>query len=132
MDFTLPIFPEGSLVSSIITTTWVGVWVVALLNLRLGWVLSGLVVPGYLVPLLILRPWGAAIVILESILTYLIVWIFSEIAPRFGQWSRLFGRDRFFALVLVSVVVRIAFDGWLLPSLGEYLNHRYGWFIPYA
>lgn len=132
MDFTLPIFPEGSLVSSIITTTWVGVWVVALLNLRLGWVLSGLVVPGYLVPLLILRPWGAAIVIVESVLTYLIVWVFSEIAPRFGQWSRLFGRDRFFALVLVSVVVRIAFDGWLLPSLGEHLNHRYGWFIPYA
>ncbi|MFM9842548.1 MAG: poly-gamma-glutamate biosynthesis protein PgsC/CapC [Dongiaceae bacterium] len=132
MDFILPIFPEGSLVSSIITTTWVGVWVVALLNLRLGWVLSGLVVPGYLVPLLILRPWGAAIVIIESVLTYLIVWFFSEIAPRFGQWSRLFGRDRFFALVLVSVVVRIAFDGWLLPSLGAYLNHRYGWFIPFA
>jgi gamma-polyglutamate biosynthesis protein CapC len=132
MDFTLPIFPEGSLVSSIITTTWVGVWVVALLNLRLGWVLSGLVVPGYLVPLLILRPWGAGIVILESMITYLIVWFFSEVATGAGQWSRLFGRDRFFALVLVSVVVRIAFDGWLLPSFGQYLNDRYGWFIPYA
>jgi hypothetical protein len=131
-DFTLPLFPEGSLVSSIITTTWVGVWVVAMLNLRLGWVLSGLVVPGYLVPLLLLRPWGAAIVILESIVTYVVVWLLSEAAPRAGQWSRLFGRDRFFALVLASVVVRIAFDGWLLPIFGQALNDRFGLFIPYA
>jgi hypothetical protein len=125
MLFPLPLFPEGSLVSSIITTTWVGCMVVAFFNLRLGWVLSGLVVPGYLVPLVMLKPVSATVIIIEAIVTYALVWSFSEYMPRFGQWSRLFGRDRFFALVLCSVIVRVVFDAFLLPAVASLIDRTF-------
>ncbi|EDN69159.1 membrane protein [Beggiatoa sp. PS] len=122
----LQIFPPGSLSSSIITTVWIGIFVVAFFNLRFGWVLSGLVVPGYVVPLLILNPWSAIVIIAEAIVTYLIVWFVSEFLSRWGPWCNFFGRDRFLALVLTSVLVRVVFDGWLLPLIGEFFIHRYG------
>lgn len=115
----IPLFPEGSLASSVITTVWVGAYVLVFFNLRFGWVLSGLVVPGYLVPLLIVKPWAAGVVFIEASATYAGVWFFSEYLTRWGRWSNFFGRDRFFALVLWSVVIRLTFDAWLLPALGE-------------
>jgi len=127
----LPLFPHGALDSAVITTVWVGVAVVAFFNLRFGWVLSGLVVPGYLVPLLLLKPWSAAVVFIEGIVTYLVVWGFSERLSRLGYWSSLFGRDRFFALVLVSVAVRLLFDGWLLPGIGAWVNAELGLLFDY-
>lgn len=120
--FPLAIFPEGALASSVVTTVWVGIFVVAFFNLRLGWVASGLVVPGYLVPLLLLKPTAAFVVLGEGVVTYGLVWLYSEYLSRHFGWSNFFGRDRFFALVLTSVLVRIVGDGWILPSLGEYLN----------
>lgn len=122
--FVLPLFPAGSLSSSVLTTVWVGVFVVCLFNLRFGWVLSGLVVPGYLVPLLISRPWSAATIVAESIVTYGIVWFCSERLTRGLGASSFFGRDRFFALVLTSVLVRVVADGWLWPWLGAALEAR--------
>lgn len=124
--FPLDIFPVGSLSSSVITTVWIGVLVVTFFNLRFGWVLSGLVVPGYLVPLLIVKPWAAAVVIGEGIVTYLLVWLLSERLSRWGWWSPFFGRDRFFALVLFSILTRIVFDLLILPELGELLTRIYG------
>ncbi|MDQ7089470.1 MAG: poly-gamma-glutamate biosynthesis protein PgsC/CapC [Methylococcales bacterium] len=120
--FPLHIFPQGSLSSSVITTVWVGMFVVCFFNLRLGWVLSGLVVPGYLVPLLLIKPWAASVVLLEGFITYFIVWFLSEYLSRYAAWSNLFGRDRFFALVLCSIVIRLFFDGYLLPEIGQWLN----------
>lgn len=117
----LNLFPVGALSGSVITTVWVGVFVVVFFNLRLGWVLSGLVVPGYLVPLLLLKPSAALVVAGEGILTYFLVWFYSEWLSQRCGWNNFFGRDRFFALVLTSVAVRIVCDGWLLPALGEYL-----------
>lgn len=124
MEWLLPlnIFPQGSLSSSVITTVWVGVFVVAFFNLRFGWVLSGLVVPGYLVPLLLIKPWAVVAILIEGVSAYYLVWFFSEYLSRRGHWSALFGRDRFFALILASIVTRVAFDGWLLPLLGEGLH----------
>ena len=127
----IALFPHGALDSAVITTVWVGVAVVAFFNLRFGWVLSGLVVPGYMVPLLILKPWSAAVVFLEGFVTYVLVWWFSEGLSRFGYWSSLFGRDRFFALVLVSVVVRLLFDGWLLPGIGQWMTDELGLVFDY-
>jgi len=115
--FPLDVFPVGSLANSVTTTVWVGVMVIGFFNLRFGWVLSGLVVPGYLVPLMILRPWGAFAILVEAILTYALVWLFSERAGRIGGWSSFFGRDRFFALLLGSVIVRVLADGWGWPLL---------------
>lgn len=129
--FPLAIFPEGALASSVITTVWIGVFFVAYFNLRLGWVLSGLVVPGYLVPLLLVKPMAAATVLGEGVITYFLVWLYSEYLSRHGGWSNLFGRDRFFALVLTSVAVRITMDGWLLPMAGEWLVSRYHLVLDY-
>jgi gamma-polyglutamate biosynthesis protein CapC len=123
--FPLEIFPQGALSSSVITTAWIGIFVVCFFNMRFGWVLSGLIVPGYLVPLLLIKPWSAGVTILEGIITYLIVWIFSEKLSGSGLWSSLFGRDRFFALIVCSVFVRILFDAYLLPGIGSYLNQTY-------
>ncbi|NMG32112.1 poly-gamma-glutamate biosynthesis protein PgsC/CapC [Aromatoleum evansii] len=122
----LPLFPEGGLAGSVVTTVWIGVAVVVFFNLRLGWVLSGLVVPGYLVPLLLAKPAAAAVVVGEGILTYALVWFYSEFLSRHTGWSNFFGRDRFFALVLCSVLVRIGMDGFALPALGEWLNDAFG------
>jgi hypothetical protein len=123
--FHLPIFPEGALSASVITTVWVGVWIVAFFNLRLGWTFSGLVVPGYMVPIFMAKPWSGAILIVEGILTYFIVWLASERLARVGFWSSLFGRDRYFALLLTSIPVRAVFDAILLPALGQWLNDRF-------
>lgn len=124
-DFVLHIFPAGSLDSSVITTVWIGVLVLSFFTLRLGWVASGLVVPGYVVPILLIKPWAGVAIFLESFVTYFLVWFISEVLSRRGKWSSLFGRDRFFAFLLVSVIVRVLFDGWLLPWIGEYLNNRF-------
>jgi hypothetical protein len=120
----LPIFPEGGLSSSVITTVWVGVFILAFFNLRFGWVMSGLVVPGYVVPLLILRPIAAGVIVVEAILTYAIVWLFSERIAR-GRFNGLFGRDRFMGLVLASIAVRVTLDGWLLPDLAGWMSSHF-------
>lgn len=120
----LQIFP-GSMSSSVITTVWVGIFVVALFNLRFGWVMSGLIVPGYLVPLLLVKPSAALVVLGEGMITYFLVWFYSEWLSQRMLWSRFFGRDRFFVLVLASVAVRIVGDGFVLPLLGQYLNDHW-------
>lgn len=128
--FPLPIFPEGGLASSVITTVWVGVFVLCFFNLRFGWVLSGLVVPGYLVPLLIVKPMAAAVILAEAILAYLLVWLFSEKLSR-GRYPSLFGRDRFMGLILASILVRLIMDGLVLPEAAEWLeqsfDRRFDW-----
>ncbi len=122
----LPFFPEGALASSVITTVWVGVFIVCLFNLRLGWVLSGLVVPGYIAPLLIAKPIAALVVIAEAVLTYGLFWVLSEKLSGPATWSSFFGRDRFLGLILVSAAVRLSFEGALLPMVSDWLNRSYG------
>jgi len=129
--FPFPIFPEGALSASVMVTVWVGIAVVALSNLRLGWVLSGLIIPGYMVPLLIVKPAVAAVVFAEGVVTYCLVWLYSEYSTRFTGMSSFFGRDRFFALVLVSAAVRIVNDGFLLPALGTWLLQNYDYAFDY-
>ena len=123
-NFILPIFPAQGLASSVITTVWIGVWVSCFFNLRLGWVLSGIVVPGYVVPLLLIRPWTVVIIFLEAMVTYGCVWFYSSYLAGKGHWTDFFGRDRFFALLVVSVLVRLSFDNVLLPAVGEYINGK--------
>lgn len=127
----LPVFPLGSIDSSVITTVWIGVFVVAFFNLRFGWVLSGLVVPGYLVPLLLVKPWAFAVVILEGAITYAIVWVYSEPLSKLRLWSSLFGRDRFFAFVVTSVAVRLVMDGGVLPFIAEWMQQSFQFTFDY-
>lgn len=124
--FPLPVFPVGSLSSSVITTVWVGVAIIAFFNLRFGWVLSGIVVPGYLVPLLIARPLSFGVIVVEASVTYGLVWFFSEKMSGGRTWSSLFGRDRFVGLVLASILVRLTFDGWALPAVVDIAERELG------
>ena len=119
--FVLHIFPDSGLASSLITTVWIGVFVVCFFNLRFGWNLSGLIVPGYLVPLIIIKPWSSVAIVIEAVFTYFLIIFFSEFSSRMGKWSSLFGRDRFFAIILFSVVSRLLFDSVLFPELTVFL-----------
>lgn len=51
----LSLVPDA-IASSVITTVWIGVWVIALVALCFGWSLSGLVIPGDLTPWLLIKP----------------------------------------------------------------------------
>jgi len=130
-DLYLPILPSSYLSHSVITTVWIGILVVGFFNLRFGWVLSGLVVPGYLTPLLLIKPLSVGVIVFESIITYFFVYTISEVAARRGLWTNFFGRDRFFALLLTSVGVRLIFDGWALPQLSHYALEHYNLNLDY-
>jgi len=129
--FILHIFPQASLASSVATTVWIGVCVVVFFNMRFGWTLSGLVIPGYLVPLLIIKPLSAIVVLFEGVVTYFLVLYLFEYLSLTGIWSPVFGRDRFFALLVFSVMIRIVFDGFLLPAFGEYINQTFSLNLDY-
>lgn len=122
MELYFPIFPAGGLANSITTTVWIGILVVGFFNLRYGWVLSGLVVPGYLVPLLLVKPIAVIVILIESFITYGLIYFLSTYLARVGFWSDFFGRDRFFAILIISTLVRVIFDGYLLPEFGESIN----------
>ena len=127
---TFDIFPAGGLASSVITTVWIGVFIVVLLNLRFGTTLSGLVIPGYLVPILFIKPISAGVVIVEGVITYYVTLLIAQFAMKRFGYCELFGRDRFFALIVVSVLVRIVFDHWVLPNFGEWMTTQ-GWQFDY-
>ena len=125
-DFTqLTLFPPGALQSSVVTTVWVGVCIVVFLNARFGTTLAGLVVPGYLVPLFFVKPASALVVLMEAYITYGLAWLFAnKLLVRIG-YSEMFGRDRFFALILLSVLVRILLDFFVLPMFTEHYGHLF-------
>lgn len=124
-DLYLPILPPGYLSHSVITTVWIGIWVISFFNLRYGWTYSGLIIPGYLTPLLLIKPVAVGVIIFEAIVTYFLVYLLSEIASRRGLWTIFFGRDRFFLILIVSIAVRLIFDGWALPFLDVYISKNY-------
>lgn len=123
--FPLPLFPDGSLRESVVTTVWVGVFVISFFNLRFGWTYSGLVIPGYLVPLMLTNPVSAVVTVVEGICAYALVRLVSEHLSRLGWWCDFFGRDRFFALFLSAVLVRVTMDGWCLPGLAAWLQQQW-------
>ena len=127
----LNIFPADSSAITITTTVWIGVLVAVTFHQRLGWNLSAMVVPGYLVPLLISRPATAVVIFLEAIITYLLARAISDGFSGTRYWSSFFGRDRFFLIVVISVIVRATCDGWLLPMAGRYIVDDLGWNFDY-
>lgn len=128
MELALNFLPPGGLTSSVVTTVWVGIMVVVFFNLRFGTTLSGLVVPGYLIPLFIVHPASGWVILAESALTYAIARLVAERGlVRLGL-GEMFGRDRFFILILISVLVRILSDAFILPALAQQLAD---WGAPY-
>jgi hypothetical protein len=94
-----------------------GVWVTLLFTETLGWVFVGLVVPGYLASVLVVQPTTAAVIVAEALVTY---WLARGLAYGLAPtrvWQPFFGRDRFFLIVVASVLVRQHDQLWLLPAL---------------
>ncbi|MBF5040769.1 hypothetical protein FGE12_00055 [Aggregicoccus sp. 17bor-14] len=122
---TLTLFPPYSLDTSILVAVLVGVLILALLTETLGWVFVGLVVPGYLASIFVINPEAGATVAVEALLTYGLAVLLSAGVSRTGAWSAFFGRDRFFLVVLASVLVRAVSEAWLLPYVGHWLDARF-------
>ncbi|MFC3033375.1 poly-gamma-glutamate biosynthesis protein PgsC/CapC [Pseudoalteromonas fenneropenaei] len=123
MDWTLALFPEGGgLGQSVITTVWIGVMVVGFLNLRFGFPLTGLVVPGYLVPLFISSPTSAVVILVESVVVFGLMRLTAKTAMEHFGYAEMFGRDRFFAIILLSILVRVVMDTLLWPSVALLLS----------
>lgn len=112
----LQLLPPRGLDQSILVGVLVGLIVLLILTEWFGWVFVGLVVPGYLASVFVITPAAGATVVLESILTFVIVRALSDGIARTDAWSPFFGRDRFFLIVLVSVIVRQASQLWLLEA----------------
>lgn len=128
-DFILQLFPSGGgLGQSVITTVWIGITVVCLLNLRFGFPLTGLVVPGYLVPLLIVSPTSAAVILIESVVVYTIMLFCAKYLMERLGYAEMFGRDRFFAIILISILVRVIMDTLFWPLIANILS---GWDITF-
>ena len=118
----LHLFPPSSLDNSILTSVLLGVMVVWFFQETLGWNFTGLVVPGYLGSILVIQPSTGLVILAEAIVTWLVFTALSDRIPRWWPWSPLFGRDRFFGILLVSVAVRIVLEGggfsWIQHTFG--------------
>ncbi len=114
-SFVLPIFPRYGFDQSVTTPVLLGVLVSWFFTETFGWVFAGLVVPGYLASVFLLDAPGGDIDVLEAVITYGVARLIGEHLSRTGLTTRFFGRERFFLVVLVSVLVRLAVEAWILP-----------------
>jgi len=121
----LNIFISDTLSSSLITTVFVGMTVLFFFTEAFGWIGTGIVVPGYLAPIFIINPSSAWVIVFEAIITYLLVYFLSDVLGKRGFWAPLFGRDGFFAFVIISILVRMLFEGFILPAIGEWIVSTY-------
>ena len=119
------LFPESGFDQSAITPVFLGVLLSWLFTETLGWVFVGLVVPGYLATLFWLDPRSACIDVMEAVLTYWVARALCEHLSRTGLTSRLFGRERFLAILVVSVLVRLALEGALIPLVLPHARWAY-------
>ncbi len=124
------LLPPGGLDQSIVLAVLLGVWVTLLFTETLGWVFVGLVVPGYLASVLVVQPTTALVIVAEALLTYLLArGLAYGLAPT-RVWAPFFGRDRFFLIVVASVLVRQHDQLWLLPALSGWLERQLGYALP--
>lgn len=122
----LHIFPGGGFDQSILPVVYLGLLCLWFFAETFGFIFIGLIVPGYLTAVAIIAPASAAVVCLESLVTYGVVWGLSDGLGKRGFWSPFFGRDRFFAFLVVSVIVRLVGGLWLWPTSWEWLTTRFG------
>ena len=124
------LLPPGGLDQSIVLAVLLGVWVTLLFTETLGWVFIGLVVPGYLASVLVVQPTTALVIVAEALVTYLLArGLAYGLAPT-RVWAPFFGRERFFLIVLASVLVRQHDQLWLLPWLSTWLEGQLGRALP--
>ncbi|MCD4654679.1 poly-gamma-glutamate biosynthesis protein PgsC/CapC [bacterium] len=117
-----PIFPENGLANSVIPPVLTGLVFSVFFAETLGWNFSGLIVPGYLAPIFVVRPFSGIVIIVEALLTYIILRILADGFSRFGIWTRFFGQDAFFALLCISILVKCTLEGPLQPVIDTMLS----------
>jgi hypothetical protein len=120
------LWPPHGLDQTIHLGILLGVYVLLFFTEAYGWVFNGLVVPGYLASVFVIQPAAGVAVVFESLCTFVLARAVSEVLGRTGAWSRFFGRERFFLLILVSVIVRQQSQLWLLPDLLALVDDRFG------
>jgi hypothetical protein len=119
------LFPQSGFDQSAITPVFLGVLVSWLFTETFGWVFAGLVVPGYLATLFLLDPRSAAIDVGEAVLTYGSARLLGEQLSWTGLTSRVFGRERFLLVLIVSVLVRLGVEGVAFPHLSPHASWAY-------
>ncbi len=124
--FVLELLPARGLDQSMLLPVLVGLLVVLLFTETFGWVFAGAVVPGYLASVLIIQPVTGAIVIFESLVTLTIAAVIARGLSETDAWSRFFGRERFFLILVVSLVVRIHDHAWFAPWAIATLDAKFG------
>gem|GEM_PF-6017476 len=122
----LPVFPDNGLSNSVIPPVFIGLGISTVFAETLGWNFSGLIVPGYLAPIFIVKPISAIVIVIEAIISYLVLRLLSEGFSKSGTWTSFFGQDAFFALFCISILVKSAMEGPLLPLIGDFLNRSVG------
>jgi len=108
------LFSPTGFESSATTPVFVGVIVSWFFTEAFGWVFAGLVVPGYLAGVFLLDPRSGAIDVAAALLTYGLAKALDELLPAAGLGFKTFGRERFFLVVLCSLLVRLSLDAVLL------------------
>ncbi len=121
----LALFPHG-VDSSILPAVLVGVFVLLFLTESFGWVFAGLIVPGYLASVFVFSPAAGVTVVLEAVLTFVVARAISQAFSRTGAGVEFFGRDRFFLLLVVGIVVRQVCEFWALPTTARLLDEQFG------
>lgn len=118
----LAVFPPNGLDRSLHVAVLIGLVLGTLLTELFGWTYAGLVVPGYLATIFIAAPATAIFIVLESVVTYWLVAGVGRWVTHLGAWSAAFGRERFYLFIVGAVLVRLLFEGVLVPRL----EARYG------
>ncbi|MCA1625142.1 MAG: poly-gamma-glutamate biosynthesis protein PgsC/CapC [Acidobacteria bacterium] len=121
----LPLFYENGLAHSVLPPVLIGVIILTLGSELFGWTYSGLLVPGFLVTVIIVEPWAGFLMVVEALCTYGLVLVLSSLGAWTGAWSEFFGRDRFLAILLASVGVRLLIEGSIVDNLGLILNENF-------
>lgn len=121
----LEILPENGLDRSILLPVLVGLGFTTLFTETLGWTFVALVVPGYLSAVFIAAPVSALVMVGEAVATYLLTRLIGIWLPQKGSWLIFFGRERFYLIIVVSVLVRILTEGFALPAAARAFEFRH-------
>jgi hypothetical protein len=114
-EFVLELLPARGLDQSMLLPVLIGLMIVLFFTEAFGWVFAGAIVPGYLASVFIIQPVTGCIVLFESIVTYLIAIGLARLLSKSDAWTRFFGRERFFLILAVSLLVRMQDHAWFAP-----------------
>ena len=122
----LQLFPDRGLDQSILIAVLIGVFVLLFFCEVFGWGWAGLVVPGYLASVFAVAPHAGYTIWLEAILTFMLSRLVSDILCKLTGWSAFFGRERFFLIVLVSVLIRQSCELWFVAAALQSVDSVFG------